>query len=280
MTNTKFRKRALLSSVAMLLVALVALGSATFAWFVDDPNADAKGITAQANTAIGLVAKTDTDSTFSHHPKLYKSSTSTDWADSILVPATTKNGTDYFTAKAADDSASDILTSAAAAQRDPAETSTWSEVDVADSAVTSGGVYTETVTLKATGSDATHVYLNKVVVDTTSNAMADAITVLVMKGSTILGEWNKNSTGHTSITKWNTISKDGDIVAADGTAVTAKASGANLGTTIDLGSLSNGSTMDVEVYVYLNGADSSVYTQAASTSQLLRGVELYFNAVK
>ena len=30
MTNTKFRKRALLSSVAMLLVALVALGSATF----------------------------------------------------------------------------------------------------------------------------------------------------------------------------------------------------------------------------------------------------------
>ena len=44
MTNTKFRKRALLSSVAMLLVALVALGSATFAWFTSSTTATANGI--------------------------------------------------------------------------------------------------------------------------------------------------------------------------------------------------------------------------------------------
>ncbi len=37
MTNTKFRRRALVSSIAMLLVALVALGSATFAWFAENP---------------------------------------------------------------------------------------------------------------------------------------------------------------------------------------------------------------------------------------------------
>lgn len=46
MTNTKFRKRALLSSVAMLLVAIVALGSATFAWFNTQNSATARTVTA------------------------------------------------------------------------------------------------------------------------------------------------------------------------------------------------------------------------------------------
>ncbi len=55
MTNTKFRKRALLSSVAMLLVALVALGSATFAWFTSLPTANAQGLTMKATAAQGLV---------------------------------------------------------------------------------------------------------------------------------------------------------------------------------------------------------------------------------
>ena len=60
MTNTKFRKRALLSSVAMLLVALVALGSATFAWFTDNPNAKATGLTLKATASKGLVIRTST----------------------------------------------------------------------------------------------------------------------------------------------------------------------------------------------------------------------------
>jgi hypothetical protein len=54
MTNTKFRKKALLSSVAMLLVALVALGSATFAWFVANPTVTASGLKMQTNAAAGI----------------------------------------------------------------------------------------------------------------------------------------------------------------------------------------------------------------------------------
>ena len=52
MTNTKFRKRALLSSVAMLLIALVAMGSATFAWY-------------QANTSVGTSGKMNLKTTSS-----------------------------------------------------------------------------------------------------------------------------------------------------------------------------------------------------------------------
>ena len=72
MTNTKFRKRALLSSVAMLLVALVALGSATFAWFTANPDANASGISLKTTAAAGLVVRTETDTTWSHSATLNK----------------------------------------------------------------------------------------------------------------------------------------------------------------------------------------------------------------
>ena len=62
MTNTKFRKRALLSSVAMLLVALVALGSATFAWFTQSTTATASGLAISTTKSSELkVAKVDFD---------------------------------------------------------------------------------------------------------------------------------------------------------------------------------------------------------------------------
>ena len=87
MTNTKFRKRALLSSVAMLLVALVALGSATFAWFTSSTTATAQGINVQTTQASELqIAKTDMN-----------------WGTSInynytgtFEPASTINGSNWF----------------------------------------------------------------------------------------------------------------------------------------------------------------------------------------
>lgn len=54
MKNTTFRKKALLSSVAMLLVALVALGSATFAWFTQNKTVTAEGLVLNATTSAGL----------------------------------------------------------------------------------------------------------------------------------------------------------------------------------------------------------------------------------
>ena len=96
MKNTKFRKRALLSSVAMLLVALVALGSATFAWFTSSTTA----------TADQLSVKTVKAS------ELELSKHNGDWADQIhygvanrvLKPASSADGTHWFAANADDKS--------------------------------------------------------------------------------------------------------------------------------------------------------------------------------
>lgn len=49
-----FKKRALVSSVAMLLVATVAVGSATFAWFTSNKSVTADSMTVKASAAQGL----------------------------------------------------------------------------------------------------------------------------------------------------------------------------------------------------------------------------------
>lgn len=53
----KSRKKMLLSSIAMLLVALVALGSATFAWYYVQNQVTASTTTWSASTADGLVIR-------------------------------------------------------------------------------------------------------------------------------------------------------------------------------------------------------------------------------
>lgn len=54
---TKTRKKMLLSSIAMLLVALVALGSATFAWYITNATVTAEKTQFSAASADGLVIR-------------------------------------------------------------------------------------------------------------------------------------------------------------------------------------------------------------------------------
>lgn len=55
MKNT--RKKMLLSSIAMLLVALIALGSATFAWYITNATVTAEETSWNASSADGLVIR-------------------------------------------------------------------------------------------------------------------------------------------------------------------------------------------------------------------------------
>ncbi len=53
-TQKSFRKKALLSSLSMLLVSTVAVGSATFAWFTSNKSVNADGMSVKAAAATGL----------------------------------------------------------------------------------------------------------------------------------------------------------------------------------------------------------------------------------
>lgn len=74
MKTTK-RSKMLLSSIAMLLVALVALGSATYAWYVVNKTVTASSLTVQAKTATGLVGA--------------KTSNAATWGKDVALTATT-----------------------------------------------------------------------------------------------------------------------------------------------------------------------------------------------
>ncbi len=62
---TKSRKRMLISSIAMLLVALVALGSATYAWFSISKTVKADTMQVKAIAAAGLEISKEADANYS-----------------------------------------------------------------------------------------------------------------------------------------------------------------------------------------------------------------------
>ena len=261
MTNTKFRKRALLSSVAMLLVALVALGSATFAWFTSDPNADAKGLSVQATTSTGLVVKTESDTEYSHHAKINNQGSTVN-----LIPATWKEDTGaFFTIAAAKDDE---------AGADPTKNF---EAATVDRTSTTAKVYKEVVTLKVTGGADATAYLTQIKINSNSKAMSNAVTVLLTKAdNTKVAEVNfdGNQVGRFDKTKigdavaYSTVG-DSTATAVDG--ASAAALNKNLGT---ISSLDAGTAFNL--YVYLDGEDSSVKTTAAIADELVSSIELYF----
>lgn len=58
-TKKSMKKKALLSSLSMLMVATVAVGSATFAWFTQNPTATVSGLQMRADAANGLKILTE-----------------------------------------------------------------------------------------------------------------------------------------------------------------------------------------------------------------------------
>ena len=89
--KAKSRRRLLISSIAMLLVAMLALGTATFAWFTSSTTATASGINVQTTQASELqISKTDLNW-----------GTSVNYAtNATFEPASSMNGANWFTAEA------------------------------------------------------------------------------------------------------------------------------------------------------------------------------------
>lgn len=98
MKHSTFRKSSLISSVALLLVAIVALSGATFAWFSTNNTAQAGTVEMTATSASGLFIVEDTDLANVTAPTDGWSSKIT-WTDDVEnMPAVsgTLNGTTSF----------------------------------------------------------------------------------------------------------------------------------------------------------------------------------------
>lgn len=94
--KTTSRKRLLISSVAMLLVAMLALGTATFAWFTTDTTTQATGISVQTSKKSLLLVSSRT----SEWTDNLNYNFGTDTAKKLLQPASSYDGENWYKAQA------------------------------------------------------------------------------------------------------------------------------------------------------------------------------------
>lgn len=100
--NSKKLKTQLLAAVAMTLVAVIALGSSTFAWFAANTKVEATGMKVTATTTSNLLIAEDTlTSTSKLADDLFKTSVSVDFGTDgkLLQPVSTIDGTNFYYTK-------------------------------------------------------------------------------------------------------------------------------------------------------------------------------------
>ena len=228
-TNTKSLKKQLAAAIAMLLVAVVALGSASYAWFVSNNTVTATttNISAQSNSAY-LVIDTQTTSTSSEPAATAAES----FTDTKLYPAQWSNTVDsntwqFESAYASDKGAATEKSGTRFAVGDP-DTAADKDYTLANTFYIGTGTYDGTFTnLKVTG-----VTVN----NNTSSQLEDAMRVLVTCGS-----------------EWTVWSKAGIESGSHQTSSTADG-------IIKENGITKGTDATVKVYVYYDGADSKVFT--------------------
>lgn len=108
-THLLTKKRALISSVAMLLVAIIALGTATFAWFTSNTTATADGINVRTQKVSELEIKGKLDNAYATNIH-YNVGTAD--AKQKFLPVSTVDGLSWYSASAlaANDFAADETT--------------------------------------------------------------------------------------------------------------------------------------------------------------------------
>lgn len=275
MKNTKFRRRALLSSVAMLLVALVALGSATFAWFTSLPTANAQGLTLKATAAQGLVVMSSSAITNASKSK----GTASDWThDEYLNCNSTRSASNTTpisidAASCTQDNAPTFYSTVASA--DGAKDA---KTDAVVSAVTpaASGVYHEELWTKITGSntDANIKMTSLTITKNGSPAIAPAFRVAIFYTNkagtqTFIGEYALQArSNETHIT----------AVATPGTTTYSAATKANKNVTaapstdVSLGSCDGTGNCKLDIYCYLDGEDTTCFTNNVNASNVISKV--------
>lgn len=232
--DTKALKKQMGAAIAMVLVAAVALGSATFAWFVSNNavKATTSKISAQSNAPFLKIDKTAITA---------GSTTSISYADEAdmkIYPAQVVKNTD----------GKPLFKSAYASAANATTELTNSRYDVGDAAAAVKGEFAIKKSFKIGTADAKAGSFKNLKVSgveltsTGTDGLEDALSILVVCGD----NWAvyKKSADGTVLTEYkDKVSADG--VNTDG--VLADAIAAN-------------QSVDVDVYVFYDGSETNVYT--------------------
>lgn len=250
-TNTKSLKKQLAAAIAMLLVAVVALGSASYAWFVSNNTVKAttSKISAQSNAPFLMIDKTSISTTSG------TSVSFTEVADKALYPAQVVKNTDN----------TPLFKSAYASAADAATELSNSRYDVGDAeaAVTGEFAIKESFkigTAEAKAGSFKDLKVSKVELTSDgTNGLEAAMSVLVVCGD----KWAvyKASDNGAVLTKYK-----------DNIDATGNNTGGVLAATI-----AAAGSVDVDVYVFYDGSETNVNTNNLSNLTAI-GATITFTA--
>ncbi len=262
--KAKSRKRLLISSVAMLLVAMLALGTATFAWFTSNPNATASGLSMKATASKGLVIQTAThgavDPDFWGHTDYlnYDGTTGVSKTASVEAnPASFNPDADLTTGYRVEAKADDNYAAADDA--------------TVESATANSDYYTENIKCKLTGaadeSETGSLKLKSLSISTVPGVdMSSAIRVGIAYNGTVIGVYSPAAATNKVLTKTGVYS---EALGSDYTFTAASAV-----SNINLGSVKQDGSDIVTVVVYLDGEAANVYSQNISVANLISSVNV------
>ncbi len=281
MKNTTFRKKALLSSVAMLLVALVALGSATFAWFTANPTVYADGLKMTTTVDAGLVGVSSTE--LAVYGKTADTLAANLWDHNIVLNAK-DNGEGVPVAD------TDLISLTPVSGVGVPKYTVEAEYDNSyapkeNANVTeSSAYYHEDLYLKTTDDSAlANVYFTGITLAKHKDAgeIVNAIRVELCDASgNSFGIFGFDAVGNTYLTKEGDYE---DALAVDDTLTDgvdeSKYACATTVTKTSVGSLEKNGKLKLQVNVFLDGEDSECYAlNAVNVGELLSSVQLVFSS--
>ncbi len=258
--NSKAIKRQLLAAIAMVLVAAIALGSSTYAWFVQSNTVTATGMSVQAQAEGGIeIANIDGGN----------------WASTAAAKITTVTGL-YPTST--QDTSVWYHAQAAAANAKTAKTSTYEQLTLDDTGkCTAAGDFlnkqfylVNKFLIHATsGTSAKDLVIDKVTVtaDAANTAALDkSLRVAVKAGSTTY-IYSPNG-GDTSYSVWGGTALDASVTANDGT--TAVKTGVS--------TISSANATEVSIYVWYEGEDTNHFSNNLANAVDTLSVTVQFSA--
>lgn len=238
--SVKSLKKQLMAAIAMVMVAAIALGSSTYAWFVSNNKVTAQttNIKAQSNAAFMSIeyGATAVGST---------TIAETDWTGEIaLYPAEVQKG---------DADAPKFVTAYGTAVDDGTKKGNYIEVGDAAKAVTDSYAVgaANNFNISSAGVDLSNLVIDKVEVTTGADkALATAVRVLVVGSNSwqVWGADGKKLEKTTDAPLVTTITKDADT--------------------------------PISVYVYYDGNDSEIYTTNLTALEIPVGVTITFSATQ
>lgn len=271
-----FRKSSLITSVALLLVAIVALGGATFAWFTSDPTATADGLSLKASAASGLEILSATEKEALGDDAKFASSTTLNYGsdEDFALSAVSYN---FVT-----DEETSAVSLGSAFATTAKSNSNYAAADTAT--VTAGtGAYTEKIYARLSGAteNGAEVQLTKVEITATGTAtdLKNAVKVAVTyydstAGATkLLGVFSLDGADNKYLTTTGTYK---DVLST----TTYNFAEAKDGLGITAGDIVNSGNDYFEVTVYLDGEAGTCFTNNAMLDTLISDIDLGFKVVE